>query len=163
MPRVTKHDQYKRYQELRQIWLEPLSGSFGILTPTEQWKVHAFYRPSEWLTYEEFGEHLRDIKRRRPGLVHVAGKLSRQILAEAARLATVGREPAPSVVTRGSRRRIQRVRNVTVHAIVQPTPDLRKLAQAYIEIAKALREKEERDKKDADDDSTTDPANPTAS
>ena len=136
MPRVTKRDQYKRYQELRQIWLEPLSGSFGVLTPTDQWKVHAFYRPSERLTYEEFAAHLRDIKRRRPRLVHVAGKLSRQILTESARLATVRLEAAPSVVTRGSKGRNRRVGNVTVHAIVRPTPDLHKLVRAAIELAK---------------------------
>ncbi|WP_235781158.1 hypothetical protein [Sinomonas notoginsengisoli] len=143
--------------------MEPLSGSFGVLTPTDQWKVHAFYRPSERLTFEEFNANLREIKRRRPGLVHVAGKLSRQILTEAARLAAVRLEPMPSVVARGSKRRVQHVREVTVTGIVRPTPDLHKLAKAYLEIAKGMLEKEERDKQDTDDNSTTDPSDPTAS
>lgn len=145
MPRVTRRDQYKRYHELRQIWLEPLSGSFGILTPTDQWKVHAFYRPSERLTFEEFSAHLRQIKARRPGLVHVAGKLSRQILTEGARLAAVRLEPAPSVVARGSKRRVQRVRDVTVTGIVRPTPDINKLVRAAIELAKEMEKQKRKD------------------
>ena len=157
MPRVTKRDQYKRYQKLRQIWLEPLSGSFGVLTPTEQWRVHAFYRPSERLTFEEFSAHLREIKARRPGLVHVAGKLSRQILTETARLVAVRLEPVPSVVARGSKRRVQRVREVTVTGIVRPTPDLHKLVRAAIELAKLEQKKQRR--KQTDDDSSINGAN----
>lgn len=163
MPRVTKRDQYKRYQALRQIWLEPLSGSFGVLSPSEQWKVHAFYQPSERLTFEEFTAHVRETKLRRPGLVHVVGKLSRQILAEAARIAAIRPEPAPTVAPRGGKRRIQRVRSVTVNPVVRPEPDLHKLVRAMIELAKLERETQQRNEQDAGDDSINEPTDPTAS
>jgi len=136
MPRVTKRDQYKRYLELRQIWLESSGGSFGILTPGDQWKVHAFYRPSEHLLFEEFSAHLRQIREKWPRLVHVVGKLSRQVLAEAEQYAMVRRDAVSVAKPTGAKTRKQRVQGVTVTAIVRPRPDLNKLLKAMIQMAR---------------------------
>lgn len=126
MPRVTHRDQYKRHLFLREAWTgERYLGVFGVLSATDQWKLHAFYRPSEPLGRQEFVEHLQQINRERPQFRHVAGKLFRQI--EQALIQQARRIPTPQPVEVGSHRR-----HIVVRGVARPQPDIDKLIRALI-------------------------------
>lgn len=124
MPRVTQRDQYKRHLLLRKAWTgERYPGVFGILSATDQWKLHAYYRPSESLSRQEFVDHLKEINKEQPQLRHVAGKLFRKIelgLVQQARSV-----PMPQVLEAGSHRR-----HIVVRAVARPQPDMDKLVRA---------------------------------
>lgn len=69
MPRVTQRDQYKRHLFLREACTgEQYLGVFGLMSATDQWKLHAFYRPDEALSRLEFVDRLKKINKEQPQL-----------------------------------------------------------------------------------------------
>ena len=124
MPRFTNKEYLQRHEVARRIW-QQYRGKFGDLSVNQQWDLHDFYRPSEELTAEALIEHRRRVSRERPSLAALANK-AYKILVDPNPPTAVSVTPAAAV---GSKRAIR------VRAIVRPTPDLRKLARALIELA----------------------------
>ena len=142
MPRVTQCEQYKRHLFLRTVWSDPSKQAYlAVLSTKEQWKLHAFYQPSEELTLKQFRDHLRTIQQGHSQLRHITGKLYRRV--ERA-VAHHGQRPARQ--KRQARNRVSARRSGTIvaYGVVRPKPDLNKLLKALIQMA---REKQDEDEK----------------
>jgi|SRR5579871_6602408 len=129
MPRLNNERYYQRHCWLRQLWLNH-ERRFSVLRPSEQWDIHAYYRPSEKLTKKELIKHRRKVSKEHPALPHRASK-AYMILA--------GRAPAhaPTTIKTGRGRRI------TASSVVNPQIGKR-LVRALIALAEqqALEEME---------------------
>lgn len=136
MPRITQAKYNERHDILRDILLEE-SHYFSVLEPTEQWAVHEYYATSFDLTNRQLGTYRREVTKRSPSLPHRAGravqKFKREILALEARTKQVVAEQSP-VGKRRYRRKSDTF--IQIGAEVHPTPDMRKLAEALIEVAR---------------------------
>lgn len=147
MPRIRQLEQYKRHLFLRTVWIDPNKQAYlAALSAAEQWKLHAFYRPSEELTFAQFRDHLQVIQRDHPQLRHVSGKLYRRV--------ELAYTPHPRQLQAEQKKQDRaRTRNkvparrggrIVVYGIVRPKPDLNKLLKAMIEMARDERDKDDR-------------------
>lgn len=142
MPRVTQHEQYERHLFLRRLWTDFFGqGVFADLNVAEQWKVHAFYQPDEVMDFTVFKEHLKRIKREKPELCHVAGKLYFRL--QEVSFAAEARRSAPA--TPRPKRRL-RSQDVVVRVVARPEPDIGKLIRA----ARMMAAEESKQAKDAE-------------
>jgi len=124
---------------LRRIWNDPHWQSiFGALKPYQQQQIHLFYRPDEPLDFAEFKEHFRQMRAARPELVHVVGKLWPVFIDKQAYQTARATLTKAALPTQG--RRGKKARNIIVTGIARPQPDLRKLAQAAVLLAKEWEE-----------------------
>jgi hypothetical protein len=127
MPRLTDK-QYLKYRKfLRRLWLYRLS-THSFLTPTQQWQIHAYFRPSEDLTNEELLEHRKTITVEHPSLPHQAGRAIKdfgQILR--------GNAKARATVTSFAGRN-KTARHVGVRSIVRPQIDIPRLARVLLDL-----------------------------
>lgn len=152
MSRVTQREQYKRHMFLRTVWIDPgYQACLAVLSANEQWKLHAFYRPSEELTLMQFRDHLRAIRQDQPQLSHVGGKLYRQVeiafVQQTRRINTQQhKQPAPSKSARSKVPAWRQGGRVTVHGVVRPKPDLSKLLKAMIQMAREDQAKDDKSK-----------------
>jgi len=123
MPRLTNDQYIKRHQLLRQLWHKH-QARFALLTPTQQWDVHDYYRPTEELTKPELLERRRRISHERPALPHRASKAFKILIGAAPASAT----PTVHTDPRTGRR-------IQVRAVVRPQIDVDKLASALLMLA----------------------------
>lgn len=148
MPRVTQREQYICHQVLRNIWSrEPSKSCFADVSPTDQWKIHRFYRPAEFLEFSEFREHLRHMKHEDAELVHVVGKLFRQIELSFIRQqeATLAHRLMGTTIQSAKPGRISE-RKIVARAVVRTEPEnMERMARAVLQMARE-RMKEQRPK-----------------
>ncbi|WP_182263996.1 hypothetical protein [Paenarthrobacter ureafaciens] len=117
----------------------------AVLSATEQWKIHTFYRPSEELTLKQFRNHLHIIQRDHPQLRHVSGKLYRRIEhAVAQHTQRQTKQQASAEGRKQNKVPARRGGPVVVYGVVRPKPDLNKLLKALVEMA---REEQDEDNK----------------
>ena len=139
MPRVTQREQYKRHQVLRNIWSrEPSKSCFADVSPADQWKIHRFYRPAEFLEFSEFREHLRHMKHKNPELVHVVGKLFRQIELSFIHQqeAALAHRLAGTTLQSAKPKKISE-RKIVARAVVRPEPEIMdRMARAVLQMAR---------------------------
>lgn len=133
MPRLKKHHYVARHRWLRRLWLEH-EARFGVLSPAEQWDVHAYYKPSYDLSESELLKHRRSITSERPTLPARASKVFKVLVDP-----TADPSRAAMVQTSESGRRIR------VTGVVRPEPDLEQLARALLMLAERLTEQEHDD------------------
>lgn len=140
MPRVTQREQYKRHLFLRTIWINPSrQACLTALSANEQWKLHAFYLPSEELTFKQFRDHLQAMRQDQPQLCHVSGKLYRHVevaFVEQTRRTNTQqhKQSAPPKSARSKAPTWRQGGQVAVHGVVRPRPDLNKLLKAMIQM-----------------------------
>lgn len=127
MPRLTDK-QYLEYRKfLRRLWLHRQE-AYSYLTPTQQWQIHDYFRPSEELTTEQLLQHRKDIAAKRPSLPHQVGRTIKefgQVMRGKAKPRGVTELKVPAS-GRG------RARTIRVRGIVRPQIDYDKLALACI-------------------------------
>lgn len=161
MPRATVQVQYRRYSLLRLLWIEAPS-VFGLLDHTRQQELHALYQPSRHVDYDEFELHLAGLARTQPSLVNKAGKRYRKLETVYLSLKARGFSPADDPATfnralspvlasastssKSRERGLRKVssgsgRRLVVTGIARPEPDLTKLAQALVAMARAEADK----------------------
>jgi hypothetical protein len=112
---------------------------YSILTPTEQWELHDFYRLSEDLTKQQLIVHRHEITKRRPSLPHRAGKHRKKLFTVYLLAAkhSAGNQAHFNDIIRFYRRGISHKfgnRRIRVAAVVNPQIDLERLARALIEL-----------------------------
>jgi hypothetical protein len=127
MPRLTDK-QYLKYRKfLRRLWLHRQS-TYSDLTPTQQWQIHAYFRPDEELTTEQLLEHRKDITTQHPSLPHEAGRTIKEF-GQMLR----GKAKSRATVSVSTNKRGQ-TRSIRVRSIARPKIDTRRLARALIEL-----------------------------
>lgn len=99
---------------------------FGFISSRDQRYLHEFFRPSETLTEAELIAHRKAISSQHPSLPHQAG----WALKHFANPAALKQPPAD-----GKRR-------IVIHAILRPEPDIKRLTQAFLCLARQLADEE---------------------
>ena len=136
MPRLTAKQYLPAHDQLRRFWLHQ-PRVFGELTPGEQWRLHHFFKPSHDLSDLELLQHREQVTKTRPSLPRQAGRALAKLQSAAAVVAVEGvrraKAPAPVKI-----RRSRGERRLVVRAVVRPEPDIKKLAQALLEMARAM-------------------------
>lgn len=74
MPRLTNRAYLLQRRHLREHWLDELRRAFFLLSPSEQWALHAYYLPSMKLDDTTLLEHRQDISSYDPSLPQRAGR-----------------------------------------------------------------------------------------
>ena len=127
MPRLTDK-QYLKYRKfLRRLWLRH-QNAYSHLTPTQQWQIHAYFRPDEELTTEQLLAHRKDITTQQPSLPHQAGRAIKEF-GQMLR----GKAKSRATVTSSTNKRGQ-TSTIRVRSIARPKIDTRRLAKALIEL-----------------------------
>ena len=138
MPRLTNTDYLNIRHYLAGVWRQDRS-AFGLVSSADQQRLHAYFRLTEELTDTESLKHRTDLTRGHPSLPHGAGRALRHL---ANPRQSLRRRPARAVAPS---RRGSREHNITVRAIVRPQPDVKRLAQALLALARQeAREQQER-------------------
>lgn len=112
MPRLTAKDYLRTHDRLRRLWMHD-TRLFAELTPTEQWRLHNFFKPDKDWSDLELLQHREAITAERPSLPHLAGRALEKFWALTADLA-VKRSGLPrchQVTRSGCVRRIGRSRS----------------------------------------------------
>ena len=132
MPRTT-NKQYLTYRHwLVAAWNDE-AHYYHYLSPTAQWHLHGYFRPSEQLTTEQSLEHRKQVSAEWPALPQQAGRAFKKILRiYLADQAT----PPPEPPAKPFKHR--KVTNVIALPLVKPKPDPEKLARALIAVAREL-------------------------
>jgi hypothetical protein len=128
MPRLSTKDYLKAHKQLRYFWLHRQS-LYRYLQPTQQWQLHAFFRPSEELSKEELLQHRKMITAVRPSLPHQAGRALKELEQ------VMHHKVKPrGVTTMKVKSSHKGTATIGVHSIVRPQIDHRRLARALIEL-----------------------------
>ena len=125
---------------------------FALLAPAAQWELHRFYGPSLELADEQTLERIHAARRLEPSLPSKAGKHYKIIFDRYKSYAdVVGKanvvpirellrrdliQPSGPIDIEGDRYRSGRVRS---YAVMQPEPDVEKLARAFKTLAEYMR------------------------
>lgn len=129
MPRLTNQRYLTTHRQLRTIWLEDRP-HFADLTPREQCALHDYFKPATDLSGQALLEHRQRVTQERPSLPQQAGRALAK-LRQGRLQVPVGRQvTAPT--TRSKERQI------SVHSVVRPKPDLHNLALALMSMAQQL-------------------------
>ncbi len=132
MPRLTDSEFLAIHRQLKVDW-QQATGLYGYLSSREQWQLHGYFRPSEELSDADLLAHRIAISKEQPSLPQRAGKAYRKLelvrasLARARNVAVTPSQP--------TQRTSRKVRHITVRAVVNPKPDLHKLAKALMAMA----------------------------
>jgi hypothetical protein len=129
----------KTHKKLKRLW-DHAQSVYAELDSSEQWDLHDYFQPTKDLRDDQLLEHRVAITAKHPNLPHQAGRALNKLDERAAvyALNRVRAKRAPA----GSKGKRQRVRNITVKAVVRPEIDLQKLSRALLMIAKDQMEKE---------------------
>ena len=128
MPRLSPKQYLKQRRFPRQLWLQRIS-AYSYLTPTQQWQIHAFFRPSDALTDVQLLKHRKAITAEQPSLPHQAGKTIKdfgQILR--------GKAKVHATVKTTTTGRSKTAKTIRVRSLVRPQIDIPRLARALIEL-----------------------------
>lgn len=143
MPRLSNALYYERYLFLRTAWLE-FQSLYTILPVSQQWELHAYYQPSKQLAKAELLEHRKRITGEQPSLPAKAGKHFDQLYRcfRVAYAYAAGNElrfrNAIAQLTAQRPRSFKAGEHLTwVTALARPEPDYRRLALAFLELARA--------------------------
>lgn len=161
MPRTTSQKHFDRYRLLRELWLF-VPSIYSTLLPVHQWELHRFYFPDEFLDTDQLLAHVKKAAALEPSLPNRVGKHWKRIsqLYEWAWRNADGPEDWRGIhrvltrarvlgqvslgdVLRPTRRKAGYV--VRVAPVVNPEPDYEKLAGAFFELARLIREGKDRD------------------
>lgn len=161
MARATPLVHLQRHHLLRELWLF-VPSIYSTLLPTQQWEVHRLYAPDRFFQDEELLACVRKVSAAEPSLPNRVGKHWKRIsqLYEWAwgnadgpedwrgihRVLTRARvlgQISLGDVPQPTRRKAGYV--VRVAPVVNPEPDYEKLAGAFFELARLIREGKDRD------------------
>lgn len=117
MPRLTGPDFIQTHHQLREWWLEK-EILYAHLEPREQWDLHAYFQSSKGMNGEDLLEHRKTAAKQDPSLPQRAGRALSRI-----------RKCAVPAEKR------KRTGHIKVYPLVNPEPDFRQLARAFIAIA----------------------------
>lgn len=81
MPRLTQSAYLNLHHHLRQLWRHD-SGMFSLVSPPEQWDVHAFYAAERNFSDAELGEYRQKVTAQDPSLPQRAGKALTKLMLE---------------------------------------------------------------------------------
>lgn len=126
MPRLSAKDYLKYRKFLRRLWLQR-QATYSYLTPTQQWQIHAFFRPDEDLTDDQLLEHRKQITAEQPSLPHQAGRAIKdfgQMLRGKAKV-----QATATTVSTGRKRDTKTIR---ARSVVRPQIDTPRLAKVLI-------------------------------
>ena len=140
MPRLTTKNYLRAHDRLRKLWLQDIR-LFAELTPTEQWHLHDFLKPDKDWSDLELLQHREAITKQRPSLPHQAGRALEKFWSRSANLA-VKRVRAAKVPAGPAKRTNLRDRKISVKAVARPEIDTKKLARAYIQLARDMAKKQ---------------------
>jgi hypothetical protein len=126
VPRLTNEQYLERHRALKRIWTED-QAAFGVLPYNQQMDIHQYFVPNIDLTDDELIRHRHGIQNRQPSRPQRASKACVKI--ELAVRKNSHRSVAAVPVPRGKRK-------ITVTAIARPEPDLKRFAEALLELAK---------------------------
>lgn len=149
MPRLTNSEYLDRCHWLCQVWLDPHRTPLIILTPNEQWDIHAYFQPSRELSDEELISHRKQLLINQPGLPARAGKVFNKMVRviDSAREKANGDPKLTMHYIHDAAHRStvvdKRGRKHHTYAIVKPEPDLDKLAQALLGLARQMQREED--------------------
>lgn len=131
MPRLTDSTYLQHRQFLVHEWASG-GRSFADLGSLEQWDLHSFYSPAEFLADKQAIAHRRDMTAHDHSLPNTAGKACKHLLQVIEQRAALVAQPKP---TPGPRERNGRkpVYNVKVSATVRPKVNYELLAKAFLE------------------------------
>jgi hypothetical protein len=119
VPRLTRSQYFIRHGLLSYLW-ETHQQLFSLLSPTAQLELHRFFLPTVDIEEHELASYRDYINKIEPSLAHKAGKHFKEFT-----------KPRPEVAEI-----ITRKKPVVVRPIMNPEPDLQKLARAFIQAAK---------------------------
>ena len=119
MPRLNRSQYFIRHGLLSYLW-ETHRQLFSLLSPTAQLELHRFFLPTVDIQEHELASYRDYINKHEPSLAHKAGKHFKEFT-----------RPRPEVAEI-----ITRKKQVVVRPIMNPEPDLQKLARAFIQVAK---------------------------
>ena len=128
VPRLTNQSYLQQRTHLRECWIGRRA-LYGKLTASQQWDLHAFFRPTEDFTDDEAIAHRVHLSKVRPSMPHRAGKAYRAF-EEVERAAVPARA--------GTRSRTSD-KVIHVRSVVRPEPDFAKLVRGLMV---SLRERE---------------------
>ncbi|MEV7828395.1 hypothetical protein AB0N91_13455 [Microbacterium enclense] len=161
MPRARSLDHADRHRLLRELWLF-VPSIYSTLLPTHQWELHRFYLSDEFLDADQLLAHVNEAVALGPSLPNRVGKHWKRIsqlydwasthasdpedwrgidkaLARARVLGQVSFGDVPQPTRRKTGYAIR------VAPVVNPEPDYEKLAGAFFELARLIREGKDRD------------------
>jgi len=118
VPRLTRSQYFIRHGLLSHVWITH-PAVFSLLSPTAQLELHRFFLPTVDIQEHELASYRDYINQREPSLAHKAGKHFKEFT-----------RPRPEVAEIITRRK-----QVVVRPIMNPEPDLRKLARAFLKLA----------------------------
>jgi len=151
MSRSTNSKYLQTHHPLKRLWQHATS-AYDRLTPTEQWQLHDYFRPSKDLTDAELLAHRAAISKERPTLPQQAGKALVKLQGAAAHVALRGvrmrKQPKAAKYARGKRGQIQ------VYGVVKPELDLKALARALLGIAQDMEKHKQPESRYVEDQST---------
>lgn len=119
MPRLTTKQYLRTHDRLRRLWLKD-PAVFAELSPTEQWQLHDYFKPAKgWTDLQQAGR----------ALAHLWNK---------AAVVALKRVRGTKVPVAAPKRVRQQDRHLVVRAVVRPEIDAKKLARAFIHLARDL-------------------------
>jgi len=131
MPRLTTPDYLVRYHQLHDWWTDNKI-VFRVISPTDQWALHGFFRFAEPLSEPVLLVHRRRVTEDDPSLPHRAGrayaKLERRIAqVDWTTYGTLASPPRVRSTLTG------KDRHVSVHSVVRPDVDVHRIARALVD------------------------------
>jgi hypothetical protein len=139
MPRLSENDYLHFRHYLHNVW-QTNKSAFGLLTRTDQYYLHDYFRPSEELADAEALEHRAAVSQRRPSLPHCAGRALKHLAKPRQSLKTAPAHAVPAQRVRSGSDAA--ARNITVWPIYRPQPDTKKLARALLALARKMAEED---------------------
>jgi hypothetical protein len=141
MPRLTFDSYLKQRAFLLLVW-EEIDPLFSLLSPNQQADLHHYYQPLHKYTDDHLQKHRAHVTKLDPSLPARAGKSYARLHrvyeqgVERAKRAD-GSKQSPMQPPRPKRTPVPASsRRITVRAVLRPEPDLHKLSQALIALAR---------------------------
>jgi hypothetical protein len=143
MPRVTFNEYLAQRAFLRLAW-EEFEQLYSILSPNQQWDLHAYYQPVTDDTEDWLRAHRANISNKRPTLPAKAGKHYARMRAVHDQAVAIAHTGASARTAGRGTKTTARVshRRVTVRSVALPQPDVHRLSQALIALEPQSRRKE---------------------
>jgi len=115
MPRLTDRDYLFIRAYLTEVW-HTKQQAFSLISTTDQWYVHQYFRPSEHLSTAELLEHRKTVSGEQPSLPQCAGRALQHLA-----------NPRPLRRARGSNR-------IVVYPVLRPEIDVTRLIRSLMDL-----------------------------
>ena len=138
MPRLTNSHYLDIHRKLRTCWLEH-QFLFATIEAHEQWDLHSYFKPYAGMPDAELIEHRKAITKQNPGLPQRAGRAFAHLRRNNEAIARPQAQATKPVATTSKQR--NSAGPLKVYPLVNPEPDYRQLARAFIRIARGMKEK----------------------